>query len=208
MLATLLHFLKGTPYIYQGEEIGMTNVKFDNLDDYDDIETYNFYKENLKNGFSHDNMMKAIWENGRDNARTPMQWDNTENAGFTTNKPWLKVNSNYKSINVKEALADNNSIFYHYKELIKLRKDLDVIVYGDFKLIFENHPSVFAYIRSNNHNKILVVCNATPNEVTIELPKSLTKSKHQLLISNYEIDSLNGLLTLRPYEAFAFAYNL
>lgn len=204
MLATLLHFLKGTPYIYQGEEIGMTNVKFDSLEDYDDIETHNFYKENIKKGFSHEDMMKAIWENGRDNARTPIQWDITDNAGFSSHAPWLKVNPNYKTINVAMALSDESSIFYHYKQLIALRKEMDLIVYGDFQLLLEEDPNIFAYIRSDSQNQLLVVCNVTGHDTPLSLPESVSPLDARLLITNYNSQSLHDIHNLRPYEAFAY----
>jgi len=204
MLATLLHFLKGTPYIFQGEEIGMTNVKFDSLEDYDDIETHNFYKKNIKDGFSHEDMMKAIWENGRDNARTPIQWDSTANAGFSSTKPWLKVNPNYKTINVELALEDDNSIFYHYKRLIALRKEMDLIVYGDFQLLLEEDPSIFAYIRSDAENKLLVVCNVTGNEIPFILPDFISPINSRLIITNYNDQPLKDIQNLRPYESFAY----
>lgn len=117
MLATLLHGMKGTPYIYQGEELGMTNVRFEDINEYNDIETLNMYKDRISKGYSHDEIMASIYAKGRDNARTPMQWDSTENAGFTTGKPWLKVNKNYKFINAEDCLQDKDSIFYHYKSL-------------------------------------------------------------------------------------------
>ena len=129
MLATILHGMEGTPYIYQGEEIGMTNIRLENIDEYNDIETLNMYKDRISKGYSHEEIMNSIYIKGRDNARTPMQWDDSENAGFTTGKPWLAVNKNYKEINVKKALEDKNSIFYHYKKLIEIRKNNDTIIY-------------------------------------------------------------------------------
>ena len=132
MLATMLHMQKGTPYIYQGEEIGMTNIRFDSIDDYNDIESLNMYKERLSQGYSLEEIMESIYAKGRDNARTPMQWSKENNAGFTTGTPWLKVNKNYKYINVEQAINDENSILYYYKKLIKLRRESDVIKYGDY----------------------------------------------------------------------------
>lgn len=204
MLATLLHFLKGTPYIYQGEEIGMTNVAFDSLDDYNDLESHNFYKENIKQGFSHEDMMKAIWENGRDNARTPMQWDQTTQAGFSTHTPWLKVNPNYNAINVELALADKSSIFYHYKRLIELRKELDLIVYGKFQLLLEDDLDIFAYLRFDEKNKLLVVCNMTDRTIPFCVPETLNTESSQVLISNYDSQEVKDIRLLRPYEAFSY----
>lgn len=203
MLATLLHFMKGTPYIYQGEELGMTNAKFDSLNDYDDIETINFYKEKTEEGFSHDEMMEAIWENGRDNARTPMQWDTSENAGFTTGKPWLKANPNYKTINAENAINSQGSIFYYYKKLIELRKKMDVIVYGEFELLLKEDPNIFAYTRTLGEEKILVINNVTEKEVTFESPKAYEAT--EVLISNYkDVKAQPSSILLRPYEAVAY----
>lgn len=207
MLGTLLHMLKGTPYIYQGEEIGMTNVKFDNLSDYNDVEIHNFYKENLEAGFSHDEMMAAIWENGRDNARTPMQWSKSIHAGFTEGIPWLGINPNYTSINVEDALSDQDSIFYHYKKLIALRKEFDVIVYGTFELLDMNNPSTFNYIRKNNKNTLLVMNNMTSKATQVSYPEKLMNKDYQLLISNYST-SINGLKeALEPYESFVLLFD-
>ncbi|WP_447559209.1 alpha-amylase family glycosyl hydrolase, partial [Staphylococcus aureus] len=135
MLATCLHMMKGTPYIYQGEEIGMTNVHFETLDDYRDIETLNMYKERKEQGHSHESIMQSIYTKGRDNARTPYQWDNSENAGFTTGTPWLKVNPRYTEINNEEALKNPDSIFYYYQNLIKLRKTTEIITTGNYRLL-------------------------------------------------------------------------
>ncbi|HAX73871.1 MAG TPA: glucohydrolase, partial [Firmicutes bacterium] len=152
--------MQGTPYIYQGEEIGMTNVQFETLDEYNDIEIKQFYRDNIKKGYTHEEMMEAIWKNGRDNARTPVQWDNSENAGFTSAQPWLNVNPNYKEINVQAALEDKDSVFYHYKALIDLRKNSefsDLIVYGNYELLLPDHEQVFAYKRTHEGKTLLVV---------------------------------------------------
>lgn len=148
MLATLLHGMKGTPYIYQGEELGMTNVRFESLEDYKDIETLNMYNERKKQGYAHEDIMLSIYTKGRDNARTPMQWDDSENAGFTSGQPWLKVNPNYKEINVKSQLKDENSIFNYYKKLIKIRKTNPVVVHGKYELILEENKEIFAYTKN------------------------------------------------------------
>lgn len=197
MLATLLHGMQGTPYIYQGEELGMTNVEYD-IEDYKDIETLNMYNERLQNGYSKEDIMKSIHAKSRDNARTPMQWDNTANAGFTNGKPWIRVNPNYTIINAKAQLEDENSIFNYYKKLIKLRKEYDVFVSGKFELLFEDDPSIFAYTRTTNNEVLLVICNFYENEVEFKLPKKYNKDK-QLLISNYSLDNKNNILL--PYEA-------
>ena len=206
MLATALHFLKGTPYIYQGEEIGMTNVQFDSIDDYQDIESLNLYKERTAAGVPHEEMMRGIYENGRDNARTPMQWDNTMYAGFSEAQPWLKVNPNYSEINVASALRDSESIFYHYQKLIQLRKSQAVMVYGDYQALFADHTKVFAYQRTLGDEQVLVMNNFTGESVSLELDASLQGLKGKCLISNYAPrDELLAELNLAPYESFAIA---
>ncbi len=204
MLATTLHLLKGTPYIYQGEEIGMTNVQFDSLDQYKDIETLNFYKVKTEAGVTHDAMMEALHENSRDNARTPMQWSEDENGGFTQAAPWIEANPNYRDINVNAALNDDNSIFYHYQKLIKLRKQYPTIVYGDFAPLFEDHDKVFAYLRKDDEQSIVVISNFSKDTVTLDMPDWLVNKPMEALISNYsDHTSLNEQLCLQPYEAFA-----
>ncbi|EIY8042344.1 alpha-glucosidase [Vibrio vulnificus] len=205
MLATALHFLKGTPYIYQGEEIGMTNVAFESLDQYKDIETLNFYKVKTESGVSHQHMMDAIHENSRDNARTPMQWSASPNGGFSQAEPWIEVNPNYPEINVEQALADSDSIFYHYQKLIELRKQHPAIVYGDFTPLFAEHDSVFAYVRSHQDEQLLVINNFSDQDVSLELPDNLQNKEVNCLIYNYDsLDMLGVTLSLRPYQCYAF----
>jgi oligo-1,6-glucosidase len=203
MLGTMLHMMRGTPYIYQGEELGMTNVSFENIQDYKDIETLNAYEELVgKLGKNPDDMMKAIHDRSRDNARTPVQWDDSENAGFTTGTPWIKVNPNYKIINAKAQLDDDNSIFNYYKKLIQLRKEHQVIVYGDFKMLYEDHESFFAYTRTLDDEKLLVICSFDSNLLTFELPDNIEYNTKSLLINNYPvIDEEIEKIELRPYEA-------
>ncbi|MFA6076110.1 MAG: alpha-glucosidase [Negativicutes bacterium] len=197
MLATLLHGLQGTPYIYQGEEIGMTNVKL-NLDEYQDVETRNMVREKLAAGWSMDKITEAIYAKGRDNARTPMQWNATPNAGFSTTMPWLAINPNYHSINVAENLFDADSIFFYYQKLIKLRREHPVIVNGDYKLLFADHPAVFAYERTLDDVKLTVICNFY--QPTVEINIDVTCKK--VLIANYSNQiATNEVLTLRAYEA-------
>lgn len=204
MLATLLHGLKGTPYIYQGEEIGMTNVQFENIEDYNDIEIRNMYNERISKGYSHEEIMKSIYAKGRDNARTPMQWNDSANGGFTAGRPWLKINPNYKRINVVNNLADPNSIFYHYKKLIEIRREYAAIVYGDFKMIYEEDDNIFAYERNLNEEKIIVVCNFYEKDEIFKYPGASDKSLN-ILISNYKDSSLDlSNLTLRPYEGIMY----
>ncbi|EJE8556488.1 glycoside hydrolase family 13 protein [Vibrio vulnificus] len=205
MLATALHFLKGTPYIYQGEEIGMTNVAFESLDQYKDIETLNFYKVKTESGVSHQHMMDAIHENSRDNARTPMQWSASPNGGFSQAEPWIEVNPNYPEINVEQALADSDSIFYHYQKLIELRKQHPAIVYGDFTPLFAEHDSVFAYVRSHQDEQLLVINNFSDQDVSLELPDNLQNKEVNCLIYNYDLlDALGVTLSLKPYQCYAF----
>ena len=196
--------MQGTPYIYQGEEIGMTNVHFESLDQYNDIETLQFYRDNLKKGYTHEQMMDAIWKNGRDNARTPMQWDGSEHAGFTTGQPWLQVNPNYESINVSNALDNKDSIFYHYKKLIDLRKNSeysDTIIYGEYKLLLPDDEQIFAYIREDENYKLLLVANFSEEEVT----RAIEGEVNQVILSNYDATDYNlSSLKLRPYETVIF----
>ncbi|AAO07222.1 alpha-glucosidase [Vibrio vulnificus] len=205
MLATALHFLKGTPYIYQGEEIGMTNVAFESLEQYKDIETLNFYKVKTESGVSHQHMMDAIHENSRDNARTPMQWSASQNGGFSQAKPWIEVNPNYPEINVEQALADSDSIFYHYQKLIELRKQHPAIVYGDFTPLFAEHDSVFAYVRSHQDEQLLVINNFSDQDISLALPDNLQNKEVNCLIYNYDSLCMLGVtLSLKPYQCYAF----
>ena len=203
MLATLLHGMKGTPYIYQGEEIGMTNVTWEKIDDYDDIETINMYNERINQGYKNEEIMESIYAKGRDNARTPMQWDTSRNAGFTNGMPWLSVNQNFKEINVEQALKDTDSIFYHYKKLIEIRKANDVIIYGDYELLSPSDSNIFAYERSLKGDKIIIVCNFYDQHVEFSYPYDYQKA--ELIISN-EVNPGMDLKTLqlRPYEATVY----
>ena len=203
MLGTLLHGMKGTPYIYQGEELGMTNIRLENIEDYNDIESINMYKDRIKKGYSYEEIMNSIYKKGRDNGRTPMQWDDSENAGFTTGKPWLSINENYKEINAKKSLEDKNSVFYHYKKLIEIRKANETIIYGDYKLLCEDDKNIFAYTRELNGDKILVVCNFYEKEVEFKYDKEFKNA--EILLSNYNDSSLAiDKLKLRPYEAIMY----
>lgn len=205
MLATLLHTWQGTPYIYQGEEIGMTNVKFD-ISEYKDIESINMYNEKIAQGIPQEELMESIYSKGRDNARTPIQWDSSENAGFTSGKPWIRVNPNYEEINVEKALKDKNSVFYYYQKLINLRKENEIIVYGDLKLIYEDDEQIFAYTRSYNNEKLLVILNFFEKEVEFKVPEDIKLQDAELLISNYEVNELNSEIILRPYEAIVYKF--
>ena len=202
MLATFLHTWQGTPYIYQGEEIGMTNVQFNDISEYKDIETLNMYKEKIEQGIPKDTLMSGIYAMGRDNARTPVQWDATKNAGFSDGKPWIKVNPNYREINVKNALKNRNSIFYYYQKLIKLRKENEIIVYGDLRVIYKADEHIFSYIRTYEGEKLLVILNFFEAEVEFNFVEELQYKHVDLLISNYEVynNNLRNIM-LRPYEA-------
>ncbi|TFB14622.1 alpha-glucosidase [Filobacillus milosensis] len=198
MLATCLHMMQGTPYIYQGEEIGMTNVTFDSIDDYKDIETLNMYKEKLEAGVGHDDIMRSIYAKGRDNARTPMQWSKDANGGFTSGEPWIAVNPNYREINADAALEDTDSIFYYYQKLIELRKSEDIITDGDFRLLHRNHPEVFAYERVHGVAQLVIYCNFSSNEHRFDRPHG------EVLIQNYDGLASGDELVLRPWEAVVF----
>ena len=196
MLAILLHGMQGTPYIYQGEELGMTNVQYD-IEDYKDCEIINMYHERLEEGYSKDEIMKSIYAKGRDNARTPMQWDDTENAGFTTGTPWIKVNDNYDKINARSQVDDPDSIFSCYRKLVELRKDYPVFVDGKFTLLLEDDENIFAYSRKNEEKTMIVVCNFFDKEIPMPLAKEC--GDMEVLISNYKDTS--DMSVLRPYEA-------
>jgi oligo-1,6-glucosidase len=204
MLGTLLHTLQGTPYVYQGEEIGMTNVKFDSIEQYQDIETHNMYNEKVhQEGQDPAKVMQSIYIKGRDNARTPMQWDDSPNAGFTTGKPWLAVNPNYQQINAKQAVGDPNSIYNYYKRLIQTRRDNLVLIYGEFDELLVDSEVFYAYTRTLGEERALVVLNFTGGEQRFELPEVVAYAGTQLLISNYEVDPAQDIksFTARPYEA-------
>ena len=200
MLATLLHGMKGTPYIYQGEEIGMTNVPFRTIEEFPDIETQNIYKERLKAGFTKEETMHAIRAKARDNARTPMQWNSTENAGFTEGIPWYRVNPNYTKINVEQARKDPDSIFYHYQKLISLRKENDIMVYGTYYLLFPEDEDLYIYTRTLGTEQWLIVCNFHEKTRTFRC-----KQSGQVLLSNYkDTPALDKMTELRPYEAVIY----
>ena len=199
MLGTCLHMMQGTPYVYQGEELGMTNAYFKNMEDYRDIESINAYKEYTENHImNHEEMMSALKAVSRDNARTPMQWDDSANAGFTTGTPWIPVNPNYLMINAKKALEDKDSVFYYYQKLIKLRKEHEIIIDGVFKGLLEDDENIYAYERVLGEQKLLVACNFSEKTVACDLFDSEEVKKGQELISNYTYHK-DGVL--KPYEA-------
>ncbi|WP_428243928.1 glycoside hydrolase family 13 protein [Gynuella sp.] len=208
MLATVIHGMQGTPYIYQGEEIGMTNVRFDHLEDYQDIETRNHYAEKLVEGYNHDELMAAIHTHSRDNARTPMQWDDSEYAGFSQVTPWIKVNPNYRDINVQQDRHRQDSLFRHYQQLIRLRKSHEILVYGSFELLLPEHPTVFAYLRHYQNKTLLVVNSFARETVTVELPATWQNCSCETLITNDVVRTqLPETLQLSPYESFMVILN-
>lgn len=204
MLATCLHMMRGTPYIYQGEELGMTNVHFESIDDYQDIESLNMYKEKVEqDGEDPNRVMEAIYVKGRDNARTPVQWNDSEHAGFTSGTPWIQVNPNYKEINANKAMADENSVFHYYKRLIELRKKHEIIVYGTYDLILEEDENIYAYTRTLNDEMLLVITNFSDQPSVFKCPERISYSSKEWLIGNYEVNKNEEIkeFTLQPYEA-------
>ena len=201
MLATCLHMMQGTPYIYQGEELGMTNYPFQNMKEFRDIESFNAYNEWCKSGhLSHETFWPCLTFKSRDNARTPMQWDTSKHAGFTAATPWIAVNPNYTQINAKAQTADQNSVFHYYKKLITLRKQHPIIVYGSYELLLKESEQIFAYTRTLEQEKLLVVCNFTDTAVSFKIPEEFKNAK--CLIANTERSYQDTDIQLKPYEAF------
>lgn len=205
MLATCLHMMKGTPFIYQGEELGMTNVSFKQLKDYRDIETKNAYDELVhQQHIPAQTVMEYIHHISRDNARTPMQWNKEKNAGFSNVEPWIKVNPNYVYINADDQQKDANSIYHYYRKLIDLRKCYPIITRGKYEVIEETHPQIFAYTRSFNSQNLLVICSFSEEELDFKLPEKFRRNNKQLLISNWDVNQTeekSNEIQLHPYEA-------
>lgn len=200
MLATCIHMMQGTPYVYQGEELGMTNCPFNTLDNFRDLESINAFHELTEQGkMTKEDMMAAIGYKGRDNARTPMQWDDSAYAGFSTANPWIMVNPNYTKINAKDQINREDSVFKYYQKLIKLRHESELIVYGTYDLILDDDKDIYAYIRTLGDEKLIVYCNFSENTREVELPEEFVNKK--VLISNYSDAKANQKITLRPYEA-------
>ena len=209
MLATSIHMMSGTPYVYQGEEIGMTNPGFESIEEYRDVESINYFNIFLKEeGIDEKEIMEILKSKSRDNSRTPVQWNEEKNAGFTTGTPWINIANNYREINVERALENKDSVFYHYKKLIELRKNEDVIAYGDYIQLLEDHPKVYAYERNYNGEKLLVINNFYGEECLVDLSKEiegLENYNKSILISNYKDSTLDLLnLKLRPYESIVY----
>ena len=200
MLGTCLHMMQGTPYVYQGEELGMTNVPFKSIDDFRDIESIRAYQEYVESGIiDKEGMMRFLCYKSRDNARTPMQWNSGKNAGFTEGTPWIMVNPNYKEINAEEQVDRADSVFNYYKKLIELRHKEEVIVYGHYELLMPESEELYVYTRELENEKILVICNFTEKEVKYTLPEEFENGK--ILISNYDKMSADAEMELKPYEA-------
>ncbi|HDR8185635.1 TPA: alpha,alpha-phosphotrehalase [Bacillus thuringiensis] len=209
MLATAMHMLQGTPYIYQGEEIGMTNPKFDSIEQYRDVESLNIYDIKREEGLSKEEIIGILKQKSRDNSRTPMQWNEKVNSGFTTSTPWISVAENFTEINVEKALEDKESVFYHYKKLIELRKTYDVITEGEYAILDENHPKIWAYTRTVNDEVLLVVNNFYGEAIKYSVPVhvQLDGMKQEIVLSNYKDSSVDiTKLTLRPYESIVYRY--
>ena len=199
-IATCLHMMQGTPYVYQGEELGMTNTVFTSVDDFRDLESVNAYRELIESGlYTKEDMFPKIAHKSRDNARTPMPWDTSENAGFTTGTPWLALNPNYNKINVADQLKREDSVFHYYQKLIKLRKEYEIIVYGKYELLLPDDEHIFAYVRTLGNQKLLVVCNFSKTEQKFDFSGY---ENAKVLISNYD-GNISEKATLKPYSAIA-----
>ncbi|OUP49085.1 glycoside hydrolase family 13 protein [Lachnoclostridium sp. An181] len=207
MLGTCLHMMQGTPYVYQGEELGMTNTTFESLEDFRDIESINAYHQYTQNGqIAPEDMMRYLCYKSRDNARTPMQWDDSGNAGFTDGVPWIKVNPNYKEINAKEQMGRADSVFHYYQKLIRLRKEHEIIVYGKYQLLMEEDKNLYVYTRTLGQERMLVICNFRKETQEFTMPEGFEPGKGEILIGNYEGQEIKKSMTLRPFEAMAMKF--
>lgn len=208
-IATVLHMMQGTPYVYQGEELGMTNCPFGSIENYRDLESINAYHELTEAGLRQpEELLECIAYKSRDNARTPMQWNSSKNGGFTEGTPWIMVNPNYKEINAKQEMADPDSVFHYYQHLIALRRSSswsDIIVYGHYELLAPENPQVFAYTREYKGRKLLVICNLSSEKVSFEIPDSVSWTQADRLIGNYKYQELARKTELRPWEAEVWA---
>ena len=203
MLGALYFLMKGTPFIYQGQEIGMTNVKFPSIEEYNDVGMVNYYKVETKKGRTHEEIMEVIWKKGRDNSRTPMQWDNSMMAGFTTSdKTWLGINPNYLSVNVDNQLEDDDSILNFYKQMILLRKQNPVFIYGKYELFLPNHRKLYVYTRKMGSKRALVICNVHETPTRFKVPSAIKYDSSELVLNNYHIPNkkLKKQFTLKPFE--------
>lgn len=202
MLATCLHMMQGTPYIYQGQELGMTNVPFQNIEDFRDLDSINAYHELTEQGvFTKEEMLKRLRYKSRDNARTPFQWSDEENAGFTEGSPWIMVNPNYKQINAKDQVGREDSVFSYYKKLIALRKEYEIVVYGTYDLLLPEDKELYVYTRTWKEQQLLVICNFSTSTRQLALPEGWEPEKTRILIGNYQDCRVEKNLNIRPYEA-------
>jgi oligo-1,6-glucosidase len=203
LLGTVLHLHRGTPYIYQGEELGMTNAPFDSINDFRDIQSLNHYAEAVSTGADPEDVVAALRVLSRDNARTPLQWDHTENAGFTNGTPWIAVNPNYKEINAQAGIADDDSVFHHYRRLIELRHTEPAVAHGDFHMLLADHDQVYAFTRRHSNTELLVLANFSREPATIEVPDADRWKGTDLVLANYPVDAAEDIqhLSLRPWEA-------
>lgn len=201
-LGTMYFFMQGTPFIYQGQELGMTNVEFQTIEEYNDVATKNLYKEKRSEGISHEAIMENIWSTSRDNSRTPMQWSSAENAGFTTGKPWMGVNPNFAEINVEKQLDDKNSILHFYKKMIELKKANMVFTYGVYDLLLEEDPQLYVYTRTLGEEKVIVVTNLSSANAVCHVPNEEFRLG-ALMLANYHVEAhdTTDTIELRPYEA-------
>ena len=207
MLGTVLHMMQGTPYIFEGEELGMTNAFFDKIEDYRDLEAIDIFKDFTgRKGFSEKETLELLRLKSRDNARTPMQWDATEHAGFTTGTPWIDVIPNYKEINTEKCLEDPDSVFYYYQKLVKLRHEIPVITDGVYKILDAGNEKVYTYLRKGENETLVVVANFTDEVIEYQVDESVKAQESSLLISNYKDapETFNNHLTLKPYQAYVY----
>lgn len=198
-LASMYFLMQGTPFIYQGQEIGMTNVQFPSIEDYDDVAIKNLYKIRRENGVSHEEIMDFIWATSRDNSRTPMQWSAAGNAGFSTGNPWIGTNPNYKEVNVEDQLQDPDSILHFYKKMIEMKKANEIFTYGTYDLVLEDHAQIYAYTRTMDEKQALVISNLTSEPAAFEF-NGFSLESSQLLLNNYKVEDQAASFTLKPYE--------
>ncbi|MBH0230511.1 glycoside hydrolase family 13 protein [Halobacillus yeomjeoni] len=206
-IATMYFFMQGTPYIYQGQEIGMTNMAFPSIEDYDDVAAINLYNKKKAQGLKHEEIMEILWASSRDNSRTPMQWSSGPQAGFTTGNPWIKINPNHKEINVEDQLKQPDSILNYYKDMIRLKKKYDLFTYGIYDLMLKDDPQIYAYTRTLDQHYALVISNLTNEEAVFTSPHKL--SSEQMILNNYEVERHEDLqsITLKPFEARVYLLN-
>ncbi len=205
-LAAMFFFMQGTPFIYQGQEIGMTNVQFNSIDDYNDVAIKNMYRNEIAEGKSHEEIMRKIWKSGRDNSRTPMQWNDDTNGGFSTGIPWLKINPNYKEINVAAQKEDPTSILNFYKKMIAARKQYDVFVYGSYELELANHDQVYAYSRNHGDHGAFILTNLFGTEAEVSIPVHVLENSPKLVLTNMKGEELSETMILQPHEAKVYIW--